>query len=392
MTNGKSTKKALLCSVAATILCIAMLIGTTFAWFTDSASTAVNRIESGSLKMKVEYSKDMTEWAEVKSDKALFDEDTLWEPGHTEIVYFKVTNTGSLALRYDLSATIGAYGNGKNADGKTFALYKYLMFGHTDTETAFATREEAIAAVSANEKLIGTNDIPIKKQEVVLPGETSVISAMVLYMPTTVGNEANDANPNDSYVPYIKVGVVVNATQATVEKDSFGDDYDAKAPTRFNPVSISGRTYTLTETVSAYSKSGTVANGFGGTIIIDADVHAVAQDNSAVAVWASQFRSGDKIIINGGNFTQDKPGNDSHYDFIYASNNGQIEINGGKFKAATPQWTLNCEDNSGSKITVKGGTFYKFDPSNANVGAGEIIVPDEYKVVQNGDWYTVVAK
>ena len=53
---------------------------------------------------------------------------------------------------------------------------------------------------------------------------------------------------------------------------------------------------------------------------------------------------------------------------------------------------MNCLDNTGAKITVKGGTFYKFDPSNTNVGAGEIIVPSDYKVVQNGDWYTVVAK
>ena len=67
-------------------------------------------------------------------------------------------------------------------------------------------------------------------------------------------------------------------------------------------------------------------------------------------------------------------------------------INGGTFKCVTPQWTLNCKDGSASTITVKGGTFYRFDPSNANTGAGEIVVPDDYKVVQNGDWYTVVAK
>ena len=58
----------------------------------------------------------------------------------------------------------------------------------------------------------------------------------------------------------------------------------------------------------------------------------------------------------------------------------------------TPQWTLNCKDGSNAKITVKGGTFYQFDPSNANTGAGEIVVPDDYQVVQKGDWYTVVAK
>ena len=391
MTGSRSIKKALISSMLAMLMCAAMLIGTTFAWFTDTASTAVNRIRSGSLKMTVEYSKDMEEWTKVSPDEAPFNKETLWEPGHTEVVYLRVTNDGTLALRYDLSAVVGSYGSGKNAQGKTFALYKYLMFGSVDTETAFGTRNDAIAAVKANEKLLGTRDIAVKKNEVVLPGKTSVVSAMVLYMPATVGNDANDANPNDSYIPYIEVGVTVNATQATVEEDSFGNDYDAKAPTRFTEVSISGRTYTLTENVHAYSKSGTVSNGFGGTIIIDADVHAVAKDNTAVAVWASAFKSGDMITINGGTFTQDKPGKDSHYDFIYASNRGKIVINGGTFIAATPEWTLNCADNSGSTITVKGGTFYKFDPSNANVGSGEIIVPTGYSVVRNGDWYTVVA-
>ena len=81
-----------------------------------------------------------------------------------------------------------------------------------------------------------------------------------------------------------------------------------------------------------------------------------------------------------------------NYDFIYASDGGKIIINGGTFKAATPKWTLNCKDGSGSTITVAGGKFYQFDPSNATAGSDEIIVADGYKVVQNGDWYEVVAK
>ena len=389
---AKSSKRALLLSALAIVLCIAMLIGTTYAWFTDTASTAVNKIQSGSLGMKVEYSKDMNEWAEIDPETAVFDKETIWEPGHTEVVYFRVTNTGNLALRYDLETFVNSYGNGKNAEGKTFSLDKYLMFGSADTESAYDTREKAIAAVSGNERLIGTKNISVKKNVTVLPGESSVVSALVLYMPTTVGNEANDANPNDSYIPYIEVGVIVNATQATYEKDSFDDQYDKNAPTRFSPVAYSSGTHTISESIHADGRWGAVqANG--GNITVEADVHATARDNMAVAVWASAaWNSKANVTINSGSFTQDKPGNDSHYDLIYASGGGKITINGGTFKAATPEWTLNCKDGSGSTITVKGGTFYKFDPSNANVGAGEIIVPEGYEVVRNGDWYTVVAK
>lgn len=119
---------------------------------------------------------------------------------------------------------------------------------------------------------------------------------------------------------------------------------------------------------------------------------ATADGNEAVAVWASKIIFPANVTIEGGNFTQEKPGNDDHYDFIYASDGGKIIINGGTFKAATPKWTLNCKDGSGSTITVAGGKFYQFDPSNANAGSDEIIVADGYKVVQNGDWYEVVAE
>ena len=44
MANSKQTKRALLTSALAILASVAMLIGSTFAWFTDTASTAVNRI------------------------------------------------------------------------------------------------------------------------------------------------------------------------------------------------------------------------------------------------------------------------------------------------------------------------------------------------------------
>ena len=55
MTSSKSTKRALVSSALAILMCVAMLIGSTFAWFTDTASTAVNKIQAGNLKMEVTY-------------------------------------------------------------------------------------------------------------------------------------------------------------------------------------------------------------------------------------------------------------------------------------------------------------------------------------------------
>ena len=117
-------------------------------------------------------------------------------------------------------------------------------------------------------------------------------------------------------------------------------------------------------------------------------VHAtLGAEDYSMAVWAKG--KGTKVVINGGYYTNETDGSERGTDLIYASGDATIEINGGVFKAATQKWTLNCKDKTASKITVKGGTYYKFDPSNAEVGEGEVVVPEGYKVVKNGDWYTV---
>ena len=84
------------------------------------------------------------------------------------------------------------------------------------------------------------------------------------------------------------------------------------------------------------------------------------------------------------------PADDPVCDLIYALGKAQIEINGGTFKATDPTRTLNCKDGSNAKITVKGGSFYKYDPSKPTLGANEVVVAAGYHVVQNGDWFTVV--
>lgn len=118
------------------------------------------------------------------------------------------------------------------------------------------------------------------------------------------------------------------------------------------------------------------------------EVHgALGTDNYSMAVWAKGKET--KVVINGGYYTNETDGSERGTDLIYVSEDAQLEINGGKFKAAVEKWTLNCNDNSANPIIVKGGTFYKFDPSNANVGEGEIVVPEGYRVIKDGDWYTV---
>ena len=105
----KSTKRSLLLSVLALLVCASMLVGTTFAWFTDSVTSAGNIIKSGTLDVTMDWfdgtkavpAVNSTDWKDA-STGAIFDY-TLWEPGYTEVRHIKIENKGSLALKYQLS-------------------------------------------------------------------------------------------------------------------------------------------------------------------------------------------------------------------------------------------------------------------------------------------------
>ena len=144
MLNSNATKRVLISSALVTMMCIIMLIGTTFAWFTDTASTGVNKIQSGKLDVELEYSYDMKTWNTATSATKLFDDKTLWKSGVTEIVYLRVKNAGSLALKYalGLNSQVG-FVNGTNVAGDTYNVGDYLKLGIAMVTEALATREAA---------------------------------------------------------------------------------------------------------------------------------------------------------------------------------------------------------------------------------------------------------
>ena len=390
MNESTKTKKALRGSLLALFLCIVLLIGTTFAWFTDTASTGVNKIQSGNLDVELEYSHDMVEWQAANENTQMFDDNVLWEPGHTEVVYLRVKNAGNLALKYNIATNSYDMERGKNAAGDLFYIDKYLKIGTAQTNTAFANREAAIAAIADTEKTIAKETQISKDWTVLNAGEKSAPTAVVLYMPTTVGNEAN--NVQSWRTPSLKgLGLVVNATQATVESDSFNNTYDENAATTLSTVSYSSGQHNITGKIQANGSFGAVQAEGTAQFTIDADVYAVYNNGGAMAVEAGGTS---RVIINGGDFRQvGVPKDDPKCDLIYATDKATIEINGGTFKAVTPANTLNVKDTdrSNAKIIVKGGSFYKYDPSNPTLGDNEVFVADGYHVEKDGDWYKVVA-
>ena len=387
MNESTKTKKALCGSLLALFLCIVLLIGTTFAWFTDTASTGVNKIQAGNLDVELEYSHDMVNWQAANENTQMFNDNVLWEPGHTEVVYLRVKNAGNLALKYNIATNFYQMERGKNAAGDLFYIDKYLKIGTAQTNTAFANREAAIAAIADTEKTIAKETQISKDWTVLKAGEKSAPTAVVLYMPTTVGNEAN--NVQSWRNPSLKgLGLVVNATQATVESDSFNNTYDENAATTLSAVSYSYGQHSITGKIQANGGFGAVQAEKTAQFTIDADVYAVYNSGGAMAVDAD---GNSTVVINGGDFRQVSVPSGEPCDLIYALGNATVTINGGTFKATTPANTLNVKDDARgkAKIIVNGGRFYKYDPSNPAMGPNEVFLGAGCKVTQDGDWYVV---
>lgn len=130
-----------------------------------------------------------------------------------------------------------------------------------------------------------------------------------------------------------------------------------------------------------------------GTLTLDGNgtINGLDKSGWSMAIWATD---NGKVVIKNGYFTNvgaHSPEDSDHYDLIYASNNGQVEILGGEFKCETPKWTLNIKNNSRetASIVVKGGKFHGFNPMEAE--EGNFVAPG-YKVIEEDGIFTVVAE
>ena len=212
MTSSKSTKRALLTSALALLMCVTMLIGTTFAWFTDTASTGVNKIVSGNLKVDIIGANSDSHIEKLDFTKATGaeGENLLWEPGCRYLTEgFRIANNGNLALKWKAEINKDNIVDGKAAptakDGKSLldVIDFYVVTKAADgTETAVAI-ENFTGKLAAN---VGKS-------------ETYYIKGV---MQTTAGNDYQDLTLDG-------ITITVYATQDTVESDSYDNQYDKYA-------------------------------------------------------------------------------------------------------------------------------------------------------------------
>ena len=277
----KSKKSALLLSFTSLLLCFAMLAGSTFAWFTDTATTGVNQIKSGNLDIEVQYRTTADgEWKTLDKATELFGaEGTLFEPGHTRVVELKIKNAGNLALKYKIGMNIALETAGTNKDGNPYKLSNYLKVATSPIQQydptavpgsiSYAMEKQIFASKSflawehrdfANFEL----DKDERNQVLDLQPDDAQILGIKVYMPETVGNEANAKTTADA--ASIKFGLSVYATQYTTESDSFGTQYDKDAT---YPVIVSNQQQANDAITNATDKKVNISIASGQTITLD---------------------------------------------------------------------------------------------------------------------------
>ena len=226
MTNSKTTKSALFSSVIALVLCFTMLLGTTFAWFTDSVTSSGNIIQTGTLDVEMHWAEgkadpnaDNTAWTDASAG-AIFTNDK-WEPGYVEVRHIKISNVGTLALKYQLHI----YANGDVSD---LADVVDVYFVDPAVQVADRTALDGIDPVGTlTEVLAG---MPGNASGDLQADEVDTIT-LALKMRENAGNEYQNKEIGSDFV------IQLLATQLTSETDSFDDQYDANA--EFLPVNES---------------------------------------------------------------------------------------------------------------------------------------------------------
>ena len=211
MNSHRQTKRALLTSVMALVMCVVMLLGTTFAWFTDTATANVNTIKSGNLDVVLQVKDSNGDW--ITSNRALewvkstagSGQELLWEPGASyNLEEFRILNNGNLNLKYKVIIS--------GATGDTMLL-DVIDFSGKITDENNAVTDLPSVSMNSTTPVILDRELAAGKADTITLNGTMQTSANNTYMSKTVDN----------------ITIAVYATQATGEYDSTTDQYDKNA-------------------------------------------------------------------------------------------------------------------------------------------------------------------
>ena len=390
MTNKSTTKRALLASVLSLLLCFTMLLGTTFAWFTDSVTSGNNIIQTGNLDVELEYWNG-TAYEAVTSTTKLFDDAALWEPGHVEVAYLKVSNLGSLALKYQLKVSVLNEVTGKTVDGADIKLSDHLVFSVVDkaitTEADLYTREQAVAAAGAVKGLNSYSSDP----KVLEKGSPADYVALIIYMPADVNNAVNH---NGIDIPSITMGVDLFATQAPVENDSFGNNYDDAAWVVANADALVDD---QSELDAALANGGLVAL----TSDIDGDLEIDNVADGTILNFAGKTVSGTVTVAEGQSITINGQGGiaaEGSAPALKVGKDTDVTLSGGTYtsESSAAIAIANVKTEVPMKLTIEEGTtvtaptLISLDAMSGYAGAEIEINGGDFTATKSGSYVTPI--
>ncbi len=215
----KETRRSFLTSCTALLLCFSMLLGSTFAWFTDVVTSSGNKIVTGSLDLDLQLKdKETGSYSSInESSDPLFNYDK-WEPGYTDIKVLKVANVGSLSFKW-----VGNFVSRETITKLAEVIDVYVKTSEADfaypTEMTEITSANGWKNIGTLDKIIDSPTQPVSGQ--LLSGESDYF-AVALHMQESAGNDYQDTTLG-------AFDIAVHAAQYTAENDSFGNDYDENA-------------------------------------------------------------------------------------------------------------------------------------------------------------------
>lgn len=367
MSRSKKTRTALLVSILALLFSVMMMVGSTFAWFTDSASSGVNKITTGKLNVEL-FHQGMQNDGKVKveQDTVLFTDEkgdpVHWEPGAMTYENFTIKNQGELALKYRLALNMGNENTiiGIDKSLKDVIKVKVVEGGVTKDDLEDLEKDTAFATVSGDSYPISehTND------GVLQPSETATTTyGVILYWQP---DEENDYQYNlENYEAdgkgyktsdgkeelSVDLGITLAATQAIGESDSMGEDYDKSAK---YPATT---TEELRDAIANAESGATI--DLTGSFFLEDDLHinkdiTLASSGGAVISGGSVI-IGESCSVTLRNITCKEPGGEA--SCLYATGfMGKLTLENCKF--ADPQdVAVALRPATGAEIIVKGCTF-----------------------------------
>ena len=208
---------SLIMNVVAIVIASVLLIGATYAWFNDAATSSGNKIQAGTLKVDLELlDPEQDAWVSLKANNApIFDYEN-WEPGYTDIKVLKVENEGSLALKWKAKFVSNAVLT-ELAD-----VIDVYVLASEDVELTYPADRSLAGYTCVGTVAEFVNTIESTTYGTLLAGDSSYLG-IALKMRESVGNDHQGLDLGGVF------DIQIVATQLSSETDGFGDDYDANA-------------------------------------------------------------------------------------------------------------------------------------------------------------------